>query len=130
MMKILKTSFLLALFFLSSCTVSEENWHEAASKIKGQSVYITKDGVISARVDDRLSSNYGLNIFDTKSADIGYSAMKLVYKQHQSEYDNSNKITNVYILDLRSSYGSLEDYKKIISKEQIKRNTNINKNIN
>lgn len=121
-MKISQNLYLiLTLFLLVSCTVSEKNWHEAASKIKSQSIYIKKDGVISAKIDNRISDDYKLNISDAGSADITYGAMRILYKEHKLEYDNFNKIdNNVFILDLRNGFKNIEEYRKIISKEKNK----------
>lgn len=116
-MKSLKKLVMASFFILiSSCTVSEKNWHEAASKINGQSIYISKDGVVSANINNKLSSQPNINLFDSKSADIAYAAITLLYKKHRTEYEsNSNKFTNVYILDLRDGLKNPSEYEKIIS---------------
>lgn len=116
----------LIIGLLASCTVSEKNWHKAASNINGQSIYIKKDGTIIARIDDKLSDRPSLNIFDSQSSDIGYGAMKILYKEHRAEYENnSNNIRNVYILDLRNTRKSLGEYNKIISEEKMKKTTRL-----
>lgn len=117
-MKALKNLILTYSFILLfSCTVSEKQWHESASKLGGQSIYIPENGIVSVRINNKVSSNPNLNIFDSRSADIGYAAMNMLYKQHKAEYEsNPNSSNNVYILDLRNAGGGIQEYQDIIIK--------------
>jgi hypothetical protein len=96
--------------------VSEKGWHETASKLGGQSIYIKKDGRISAKINNKISNHPKFNIFDSRTANIGYVAMKILYKEHGLKYENSPDYNSVYILDLRSGQKNFIEYDKIIKK--------------
>lgn len=108
------------IFALSSCAVSEKKWHESVSKLGGQSIYIAKDGAVSTRINNKVSNNPNLNIFDAESADSGYGALQMLYSQYGLEYKNKPDYNSVYILDMRNNRKSIGEYNKIINKEKNK----------
>ena len=112
---LINISFIMALF---SCTVSEKNWYEAASKLGGQSIYIKKDGSVSTRINRNISYSPKFNISDSQSADISYAAMQILYRKHSLEYKANPDYNSVYILDLRNGLKSFKEYDDIISKER------------
>ena len=112
---------LTLLSFLSlimSCTINSNEWHEAASKLGKQSIYISKDGQISAKINNKISSNPKINVFDAKSADIGYASLNILYKNYKYDYIDNPDFNSVYILDLRQQAIDFKQYVKIINDQK------------
>lgn len=132
------------LAFFGSLNPTESEWHEGAAKLGVQSIYIKKDGSISVRLEGESVTRPPLNVFDSKSANVGLGSMNLYYKTYmqgsslnerklsdeelvKAKQSNPNQINKnqVFILDLRegAEYGS--GYYEIIEKEVMNNSRNI-----